>query len=387
MAKISNKFIVTALLDGQTVSGELVSTRSLWQAIDHSGNVIPDWTSAAENNKPRLYPLLQSGGEILQPKTITWRYNNEVIEFDATTHLSTNSAFPGVFKEADYTPSGGKLVPSLLIMKNLASGSNEDNDTISMSGSVLVNDSELHFEAMQMVHITKASATANICELILVGGKNTLQSDTDTVQIQAVYHTNESSVSTSNYTVKWYWNGSQQRTTTGGTDNHTITITGAEVVDYVVVEARVFVEGTQKAIAFVGIDDIGDTDQMQFAYTIYDVNSTPPTNIIQNNTTAATLKSGQAVRYAMWIGTAENPFEQRSTSWVHTAQIYASDGTDITETSDTEKFIAQPTLISSPIIIGETTMSSDVYLMDLTFSKVIANGGQVSVIIQASLTE
>lgn len=387
MANISNKFIVTAMLDGQTVSGELVATRSLWQAIDNVGNIIPNWSTASESNKPTLYPLLQSGGSILAPKTITWRYNNEVIEFDASTNLSINSAFPGVFKSSTYTISGSVVVPCLMIMENLAQKDvNEDNDTISMSGSVTVKDTDLTFEAIQMVHITRASSTANICELILVGGKNTLTSDTDTVQIQAIYHTTETT-SGQQYTTEWFWNDdtTPKRTTTG-TSGHIITIQGSDVEDYVVVKAVVSVLGEQKAIAFIGIDDIGDINQMQFAYTIYQSDDTPPTSIIQNNTTAATLKSGQSVRYAVWIGTTEDPFNQLRTDWTYSAKIYASDGTDITNTETVTKKIAQP-VITPNLVVGTTTIAEDACVMDVSFSQAVENGGQVSVIMQASYTE
>ena len=392
---ISNKFIVTALSDGYTVTGELVSTRSLWQAISDGGNPLPDWESDTESDRPLLYPLLQSGGNVISPLTDVWKYNNETIVFNSTTGLSTNAGFAGYFKRITTNVPGTSpsvAVPALRIMKNLAATStNEDNDTISLSGTVSINDATLPFDAMQTVTITKAGASSTVGELKLTDGKNTLNGDSDTVEIQAVLHSSAMNTANTNFHVEWWWNGSKQRETTGtGTvlsQNHKIQVSGAEVTDYIVVEARFLnLEGTQVAVAYVGIDDIGDVDQMQFAYTIYDMSGTAPTSIVLNNTTAATLKSGQAVLYGVWIGTKDDPLTQRTPSqWTYSATIYDASANNITNTSDSSKQIAQPVRQAS-FVVGTTTLSY-VATMTLTFPKVVANGGTVSVIIQATSSQ
>jgi len=392
---ISNKFIVTALSDGYTVTGELVATRSLWQAIDNGGNPLPDWESSPESERPLLYPLLQSGGSVISPLTDVWKYNNETITFNSSTGLSTNAGFAGYFKRITTSVPGTSpsvSVPALRIMKNLAATStNEDNDTISLSGTVNINDATLPFDAMQTVTISKAGASSAVGELRLTDGKSTLNGDNDTVEIQAVLHSNTINTANTNFHVEWWWNGSKQRETTGtGTtlsQNHKIQVTGAEVTDYVVIEAR-FIDlgGTQIAVAYVGIDDIGDVDQMQFAYTIYELSGTVPTSVVQNNTTAATLKSGQGVLYGVWIGTKDDPLTQRTPSqWTYSATIYDASAVDITSTSDTSKQISQPTRQTS-FVVGTTTLSY-VATMTLTFPKVVVNGGTVSVIIQATSSQ
>jgi hypothetical protein len=384
--------MVSALADGQTVTGELVATRSLWQALDDGGNPIPNWESDSESNRPLVYPLIQSGGSVLSPTSTTWKYNNEVITWNDSTGLSTNAGFPGVFKKITYQIPGTSpavSVTAVRIMKNLASQStNEDSDTISVSGTVTINDTELPFESMQTVRITKAGASATVGELILTNGKSNLNGDADTVEIQARLHSSTIDTSLSNYKVEWWWNGSKQRETTGtGTalsQNHKIQVAGSEVEDYIVVEARFFVNNNRVATAFVGIDDIGDINQMQFAYTIYETSGTAPTSIVQNNTTAAVLKAGQAVLYGAWIGTKTDPLDQnnQASSWTYAAKIYAADGAEITNTSDTTKKINQPARQSS-FVVGTTTLAY-VATMTLDYTKIVANGGNVSVIIIAT---
>jgi hypothetical protein len=389
MAAISNRFIVTALTDGQSVTGELVATRSLWQAIDSGGNPIPNWAGEEEGKRPKLYPLLQTGGQVVAPKSVQWKYNNEVISFNPTTHLNTNDSFAGTFKETTYTPSGGVSVPAIIIMKNLASsGGNEDNDTISISGTVSVNDTDLAFEAMQGVRITKAGESDSVGELILVDGHNQLDGDGDSVRIQALLHTSSSNAATGNYTVDWYLNGVKKTTTTGTNDNHIITVTGAEVTDYVVVEARFNVNSTQVATAFIGIDDIGDQDQMQMAYTVYATSGAVPGSIIQNNTTAAVLKPGQSVLYGFWIGKKDDPLDY-STGWSYAIRAYSADNklvgsptaSEITDVSG-DRRIDQPTNNTS-FNVGGTTIGN-VGTMPISYGQCVNNGGQVSVFVYAS---
>lgn len=389
MADISNRFIVTALQDGQSIQGELAITRSLWQSIDDSGNVNPDWGSDPEEDKPVLYPLVMSAGVVQTPATTQWYYNNELIVFHNSTHLSTNASFPGKFKEIDYAiPQTGVSVKAVRIMDNLASSSNDDSDIIAVSGTVTVSDSTLAFDSMQTVTITKSEGSSSVGELILVGGKGTLDGDTDTVQIRAVLHNTNVSVTQTDYTCQWWWNGTKHHETTGQNDNHTITITGAEVTDYVMVECRFIRDGVQDAVAFIGIDDIGDKEMMQFAYTIFNSSGSTPTSVVLNNTTASTLKAGQSVLYGIWIGSKDDPLSQpagdSTTYWSWSARIYSADKTDITNTSVTDKQIAQP-VNNGTFTVGSTSLHN-VATMVVSYARCVANGGTVSVVIKASHT-
>jgi len=391
MAAISNRFVVTALQDGQSIQGELAVTRSLWQAVTDGGTVIPNWTTEDENIKPLLYPLIMSGGVVIAPTTTSWKYNNELITFADQTGLSTNDSFPGVFKRTTYQMPSGITVTALRIMKNLASSTNDDSDTITVSGTATVGDTTLSFDAMQTVRITKAAESADVGELLFIDGKGTLSSDTDEVSIRAILHTTGSSADASTYRCEWWWNEAKQAETTGtgtgGNANHTITITGAQVTDYVMVECRFYKGGNPIAVAYIGVEDIADKEMMQFAYAIYTGN-TPPTSVVMNNTTAATLKMGQSVLYGVWIGSKDDPLTQPHTTkdyWTWNAKIFAADGTDITQISDTGRKIDGPQAHDS-FVVGSTTLNN-VATMNISYAKCIVNGGQVSIHISATHTD
>jgi len=391
MAAISNRFVVTALQDGQSIQGELAVTRSLWQSVTNQGEVFPNWESDTEETRPLLYPLIMSGGVVIAPTTTSWKYNNELITFADQTGLSTNDSFPGVFKRTTYQVQSGITVTALRIMKNLASSTNDDSDTITVSGTATVGDTTLSFDAMQTVRITKAAESSSVGELLFVNGKGTLSSDTDDVSIRAILHTTGGSADASTYRCEWWWNGAKQAETTGagtgGNANHTITITGAQVTDYVMVECRFYRVGVLEATAYIGVDDIADKEMMQFAYAIYTGN-TPPASVVMNNTSAATLKMGQSVLYGIWIGSKDDPLTQPQTTgtyWTWSARIFAADGTEITSIADTSKKIDQPTNNPS-FVVGSTTLHN-VATMDVSYAKCVANGGQVSIHISATHTE
>ena len=387
MSAISNRFVVTALQDGQSIQGELAVTRSLWQSVTDQGQPFPNWESDSEADRPLLYPLLMSGGTTIAPTTTSWYYNNELISFADQTGLSTNPAFAGVFKRTTYTLQSGITVTALRIMKNLASSTNDDSDTIAVSGTATVGDTTLSFDAMQTVRITKAAESSSVGELLFTNGKGTLSSDSDTVSIRAILHTTGGSASASTYRCEWWWNGAKQTETTGTNDNHTITITGAQVTDYVMVECRFYRDGVLEATAYIGVDDIADKEMMQFAYSIYSGNTTP-SSIVMNNTSAATLKMGQSVLYGIWIGSKDDPLTQPQTTgtyWTWSARIFAADGTEITSIADTGKKIDQPTNNPS-FVVGSTTLHN-VATMDVSYAKCVANGGQVSIHISATHTD
>ena len=383
MSAISNRFVVTALQDGRSIQGELSVTRSLWQSVTDQGVPTPNWEQEDEANRPLLYPFLMSGGTVISPTTTSWYYNNELISFADQTGLSTNTAFPGVFKRTTYTIQTGVTVTALRIMKNLASSTNEDSDTIAVSGTATVVDTTLSFDAMQTVRITKAAESPDVGELMFLG-KGKVYGDDDFVQIQAFLHTTGSETPPSNYRCEWWWNDVKQAETTGTNDRHIITITGAQVTDYVVVQCRFYRNGNQVAVAYIGVDDYSDTEMMQFAYSIYSGNTTP-SSIVMNNTSAATLKMGQSVLYGIWIGSKDDPLTQPQTSgtyWTWSAKIFAADGTEITSTADTGKKIDQPTNNTS-FVVGSTTLHN-VATMNISYAKCIANGGQVSIHISAT---
>ena len=385
MSAISNRFVVTALQDGRSIQGELSVTRSLWQSVTDQGVPTPNWEQEDEANRPLLYPFLMSGGTVISPTTTSWYYNNELISFADQTGLSTNTAFPGVFKRTTYTIQTGVTVTALRIMKNLASSTNEDSDTIAVSGTATVVDTTLSFDAMQTVRITKAAESPDVGELMFLG-KGKVYGDDDFVQIQAFLHTTGSETPPSNYRCEWWWNDVKQAETTGTNDRHIITITGAQVTDYVVVQCRFYRNGNQVAVAYIGVDDYSDTEMMQFAYSIYSGN-TPPSSIVMNNTSAATLKMGQSVLYGVWIGSKDDPLTQPQTSgtyWTWSAKIFAADGTDITLISDTGRQIDGPTNNPS-FVVGSTTLHN-VATMNISYAKCIANGGQVSIHISATHT-
>ncbi len=128
--KISTGSItVKRLRRGYTISlhFEIPSGVALYQGVNASGNVVPDWSKITEDSKrPQIRPLLEStGGSVVEvvSGTAKWYYLGQELAF-ATDGTCTSANGTGKFKlatDGTYT---------IIIIGNLASSTNDSNDTL-----------------------------------------------------------------------------------------------------------------------------------------------------------------------------------------------------------------------------------------------------------------
>ena len=128
--KISTGSItVKRLRRGYTISlhFEVPSGVALYQGVNSSGNVAPDWSKITEDAKrPQIRPVLESTGSgnvELVSGTAKWYYLGQELTF-ATDGTCTSANGAGKFKmsiDGTYT---------IIIVGNLASATNDTNDTL-----------------------------------------------------------------------------------------------------------------------------------------------------------------------------------------------------------------------------------------------------------------
>lgn len=296
MSNISNRFYVTALEDGTTLHGNLLSNKSLTQAWSGSA-AVPDWTTAA--NQPTIYLTLFHGDDVV-PETgldnYDWYYNGVKIVFSGS--VSTDGKFQKT--TYNYTYDGSSVsVPALKIIGNLASSSNVDIDTISLSGSYNLSGASLTFNCDTQIRITSVTASGHIG---IINFANNISAITDKGQQITMYGTlfDNNGNSISGFTTNWYLGAST--TPTSGTsitvDGTTYTnayqVSEEDVVDHATVKCEFTSDGNVVYTEYASIDDLQDPEYMYIQYN-------------GGNGNAASLKKNQSVTFSIWIGTRDNP--------------------------------------------------------------------------------
>lgn len=137
MSTVKGQTTIKYVKQGDTLTCGLRSTFPLKQFVSNgSGQVTPSFAT----NAPCIYPVVRSSLKATRvaPNTagFKWSYNGVQISFD-TNGLSTamGSLAAGTFKSEVKTVDGF-TVPTLTILKELASSSNIDSDTIEFYGIV-----------------------------------------------------------------------------------------------------------------------------------------------------------------------------------------------------------------------------------------------------------
>lgn len=136
MSEVRGLTTIKYVKQGDTLTCGLRSTLPLKQFITNDCRTVsPQFTTAS----PCIYPVIKSAlsNSRVQPNAAgyKWLYNNVEITFDATG-LSTaiGSIAAGTFKKEWKSIDGDFAVPTLTILKNLASSTNIDSDVIEFQG-------------------------------------------------------------------------------------------------------------------------------------------------------------------------------------------------------------------------------------------------------------
>lgn len=293
MSEISNRIMVTAIDDGTTLHANLVASGQITQAWN-GVSAVPDWTVAA--NQPTLYLTLLSGGTYKAPTTYTWKYNGTALTFNASTHKDPSGKFMETTQQV-----GGVNMPALKIVGNLVSSNNVDLDTITLEGTVEVGGASLDFNVMQQVRITKINAQGYLGVINFVDGIADITEEGQTLTLYGKLYGGDGQEA-QGYTTNWYL-GSSTTPTPGQTINagtpttayaNAYQVTEANVVDHAVVRCDFIINNEVKYSAFVGIDDMKDSEFMYIQYSGANGNS-------------ATLHYGQSAVFSIWVGTHDDP--------------------------------------------------------------------------------
>jgi len=288
MSTVSNRFYITALQDGTTLHGNLVSKGGLTQAWTGSG-CVPDWTVAA--NQPVIYLTLLSGATAVTPSSdFTWEYNGVEIVFGAD-----NKSTDGLFQKT--TESG---MPALKIINNLADAENTDVDTITFRGTYVDGSVPIAFASSIQVRITSMPANGYLGVIDFIGGVSNITEKGQTITAYGtLYNASGTSVAA---TTMWYLNDASTGTagtTISGKTNAYI-ISEGDITDHATLRC-VFTlteDGSQPATAYAFVDDMQDPEFM------YIQTGTSASSVGNGN--AASLRKGQDAHFKVWVGTREN---------------------------------------------------------------------------------
>lgn len=137
MSNVSGLTTIKYVKQGDTLSCGLRSTFPLKQFITNGTNAI---TPSFATNHPCIYPVIRSSltATRISPLTtgVSWSYNGNIISFGSNgLSLAMGAIAAGTFKSETKTIDG-VTVPTLTILKDIASASNIDSDTILFQATV-----------------------------------------------------------------------------------------------------------------------------------------------------------------------------------------------------------------------------------------------------------
>lgn len=293
---ISNRFYVTALEDGTTLHGNLVSDKSLTQTWNKT-NASPDWRIT--ENQPTIYITLMSGNTPAVPSNeFTWLYNGAVINFNGST--STDGKFQKTTYPLEYNNVTYNM-PALKIIDNLASNDNVDVDTITFLGKYTIGGQSIDFSAMTQIRIATVQPGSEMGVVNFVGGISDITEYDQKITMFGKWYGADGKASTTNdWSTQWYLNDAVSGTagsniTVGSTTySQAFQVDQKDVVDHAVVRCDFIKGGNVKYSAYVYIDDMQDPEFMYIQYN-------------GANGNAASLRKGDTAEFLIWVGSRDNP--------------------------------------------------------------------------------
>ena len=301
MSTISNRFMVTAIEDGTTLHGTLLSTKSLAQSYNN-GSCTPDWSVAA--NQPIIYVSLYDGSQQVVPdSSFTWYWNGTALTFNAQ-----NKTADGRFEKTTYnagTQQAPLNVPALKIIGNLASSENLNIDVIRFSGYKTISTAPIPFSASADVRITEWVAGGYL-GVLSFNSNAVIDNDHSSVSIRSTLYNESGSVAT--YTSEWYINEVLISSTTPNgsgvsqSNPHLFTIVEEDVVDYATIKCVFKVDNSTVWTEYIGVDDVTDPEFLYIQQSSGDGN-------------AASLRSGDSVTFRTWVNTMDDPEINTDSDW------------------------------------------------------------------------
>lgn len=145
-----------AVSDGSQLSVRLEASGTRTQYItEDGGTFIPDFATSASARPsftPKVYDTTNGQVALTLQTAQTWKYNGAAITWGtASGGVQTSTNFDGMFQ----LKNGGTSTPVLTVVKNLASITNIDNDSITFEGSVELGGVSFAITATEYVNIAK----------------------------------------------------------------------------------------------------------------------------------------------------------------------------------------------------------------------------------------
>lgn len=205
MNNVSGNFFVEMLVDGDSAQGNIRSTKPLVQMYNPVTTAcVPDWSVVA--NQPIIYPVMRSGNENVIKAIVsgsdTWYYNNTIISFNGSGISTSPDNVAGKLKKITFN-NGHVDVPALQIIGNLASASNMDADTISMSGQIEASGHSLSYSVDIALSISEYTDTAYNGFIHTTNG-GIIDEESETVSLTQELYRGGDIVPSANYSCKWY---------------------------------------------------------------------------------------------------------------------------------------------------------------------------------------
>lgn len=390
---ISNQFMITALEDGATLHGNLVSDKSLVQMWSGTA-AVPNWGTTGTvgtSYQPTIHLTLLSGTSpvaVTSLSSYSWHYNdhgNDVaitfsdtsttIEWNdtggsgsVTGYLSTGDC-AGMFLKHNKTVNGVS-VPALRIISNLASTSNVDVDTITFVGAYNIGGSNVNFSADAVVRITAVTATGYIGVVSFVSSADITAPGQTIKMYGQLFNATGGTVQCS---TMWYVN---QGTGTSGQiiDGYAnaFSLSEDQVVDHATIRCEFIYEGETVTVTYVAVDDIQDDEFMYIHY------GTSQGAIAAGNPTS--LRPGDTAYFAIWIGTRDNPAVLGGTETprysVYKLKLLNSAGQEITGDADDARPVGSDGYRPMNVVEGKAYVS-------FPYDTVFANGKKMTGIVYA----
>ncbi len=281
MSVVRGETTIQYVRQGDTLNCSLRSTFPLKQFVTAvSGNVTPSF----QTNTPCIYPVIRSSLKAQRVSAITtdvhWYYNGAEITF-GSNGLSTGptGVTAGTFKSELKTVDGFQ-VPTLTILKDLASLQNIDSDTIEFKSSVNTGFVSAVAASIE-VSIEQTEGEAYVPYITIANG-GTIDSEHSSLQAKAhLLVGGTEKLSTDGVTFCWY-----KMHVAAGTDGWQL-ITGATSSTYTINAADVNSEELYKcAITYGGrtadavVEIVDETDPLVMYLNPVDANNNSVPEIV-----------------------------------------------------------------------------------------------------------
>lgn len=178
---VSGGVTVNLLTNGDSLNTSLISTAALYQTFKKGTDEFsPNWATIADAQRPLIVPRVYSTMEAqeLNVTGITWKYNGVNMEFNAG---GTCTAPDVAANKVMRTTHNGK--EALKMIGNVASGTNNDSDTIAFSGIVEASGQTVAVSAETTLLIEEASA--GLYRLFLLTDDDVIDGDETSVILTA----------------------------------------------------------------------------------------------------------------------------------------------------------------------------------------------------------